>query len=117
VHFWSGDVHRLSRDVTLVRCGGHFPGSTALLWQASNRSVLLPADALQVATDRRHVAFMYSYPNYVPMKTSDVRAMRERLAGYDYDDVYGYTWGRNIIGNGRAAVEASFERHLQMVTS
>jgi hypothetical protein len=60
---------------------------------------------------------MYSYPNYVPMKTSDVRAMRERLAGYDYEDVYGYTWGRNIIGNGRAAVEASFDRHLQMVAA
>ena len=118
VSFWSGDVHRLSSDVTLVRCGGHFPGSTALLWEAPNgRSVLFPGDALQVATDRRHVAFMYSYPNYVPMKTSDVRAMRERLAGYDYQDVYGYTWGRNIIGNGRAAIEASFERHLQRVTS
>jgi glyoxylase-like metal-dependent hydrolase (beta-lactamase superfamily II) len=118
VHFWSGDVHRLSKDVTLIRCGGHFPGSTALLWHAAGRRpVLFPGDALQVATDRRHVAFMYSYPNYVPMKTSDVRAMRERLAGYEYEDVYGYTWGRNIIGNGRAAVEASFDRHLQMVNS
>lgn len=117
VHFWSGDVHRLSNDVTLVRCGGHFPGSTALLWQASDRAVLFPGDALQVATDRRHVAFMYSYPNYVPMKTSDVRAMRERLAGYDYEDVYGFTWGRNIIGNGRAQVEASFDRHLRMVAA
>lgn len=117
VNFWSGDIHPLSKDVTLVRCGGHFPGSTALLWQRANRSVLLPGDALQVATDRRHVAFMYSYPNYVPMKTSDVRAMRERLAGYEYDDVYGFTWGRNIIGNGRAAVDASFDRHLRMVES
>lgn len=118
VHCWSGDVHRLSKDVTLVRCGGHFPGSTALLWHApGRRQLLFPGDALQVATDRRHVAFMYSYPNYVPMKTSDVRAMRERLARYDYDDVYGYTWGRNIIGNGRAAVEASFDRHLQRVTA
>jgi glyoxylase-like metal-dependent hydrolase (beta-lactamase superfamily II) len=118
VHFWSGDVHRFSNDVTLIRCGGHFPGSTALHWQASGgRSVLFPGDALQVATDRRHVAFMYSYPNYVPMRTSDVRGMRERLAGYDYEDVYGFTWGRNIIGNGRAAVEASFDRHLRMVES
>jgi glyoxylase-like metal-dependent hydrolase (beta-lactamase superfamily II) len=118
VHYWSGDVHRLSKDVTLVRCGGHFTGSTALLWHApGRRHLLFPGDALQVANDRRHVAFMYSYPNYVPMKTSDVRAMRERLAGYDFEDVYGYTWGRNIIGNGRAAVEASFDRHLQMVAA
>ena len=117
VRYWSGNVHQLSKDVTLIRCGGHFPGSTALLWHAEGRRpVLFPGDALQVATDRRHVAFMYSYPNYVPMKTSEVRAMRDRLSGYEYEDVYGYTWGRNIIGNGRAAVEASFDRHLRMVT-
>jgi hypothetical protein len=114
----TGTGYAAHRDVTLIRCGGHFPGSTALHWQASGgRSVLFPGDALQVATDRRHVAFMYSYPNYVPMRTSDVRGMRERLAGYDYEDVYGFTWGRNIIGNGRAAVEASFDRHLRMVES
>lgn len=116
IRFWSGDEHRLSEDVTLIRCGGHFPGSTALHWRAAVRGpALFPGDALQVAADRRHVAFMYSYPNYVPMKTSDVLAMRKRLEPYEYDDVYGYTWGRNIIGNGRAAVAASFERHLRMM--
>ena len=46
------------------------------------------------------------------MKTSDVRAMRDRLAGFAFDDVYGYTWGRNIRGGARAAVDASFERFL-----
>ncbi len=118
IRFWSGDVHRLSEDVTLIRCGGHFPGSTALHWsRARRRPALLSGDALQVASDRRHVAFMYSYPNYVPMKTGDVLAMRARLTDYDYDDVYGYSWGRNIIGGGRAAVEASFDRHLRMVAA
>jgi hypothetical protein len=29
--------------------------------------------------------------------------------------VYGYTWSRNIIGGGRAAVDASFERYLAAV--
>jgi len=43
--------------------------------------------------------------------------MRERLAGLAYDDVYGYSWGRNIIGGARAAVEASFDRHLQIMTT
>lgn len=118
IEFWSGDALQLSNDVTLVRCGGHFPGSTALHWRSGPRAggALFPGDALQVVMDRRHVTFMYSYPNFVPMKTSDVRDMRERLAGYAFADVYGYTWGRNIIGNGRAAVDASFERHLAMVT-
>jgi hypothetical protein len=55
---------------------------------------------------------MYSYPNYMPMRPDAVRDMQARLAGYAFEDVYGYTWGRNIIGGGRAAVDASFERYL-----
>ena len=117
VEFWSGDELRLSDAVTLIRCGGHFPGSTALHWRDGPRpgGALFPADALQVVLDRRHVTFMYSYPNYVPMKPSDVRRMRTRLASFRFEDVYGYTWGRNIIGGGRQAVDASFERYLAAV--
>ncbi|HEV8695634.1 MAG TPA: MBL fold metallo-hydrolase [Lysobacter sp.] len=119
IQFWSGDEHPLSDAVTLIRCGGHFPGSAAIHWRDGPRpgGALFPGDALQVVFDRRHVTFMYSYPNYVPMKSSDVRAMRDRLAGYDFEDVFGYTWGRNIIGGGRAAVDASFKRHLEMVAA
>jgi hypothetical protein len=51
------------------------------------------------------------------MKVRDVQAMRERLAGLAFDDVYGYTWGRNIIGGGRAAVDRSFNRYLQAVAA
>ncbi|HET9452325.1 MAG TPA: hypothetical protein VFO83_15650 [Aggregicoccus sp.] len=117
LRFWSGDVHALSAAVTLIRCGGHFPGSTALHWKQGPRAggALLPGDALQVVSDRRHVTFMYSYPNFIPMKPSDVRAMRARLEPYAFEDVYGYTWGRNILGGGRAAVDASFERFLGAV--
>lgn len=117
IEYWSGDRLRLSGDVTLIRCGGHFPGSTALHWARGPRpgGALFPGDALQVAGDRRHVAFMYSYPNYIPMPAVDVRAMRERLADLAFGNVYGYSWGRNILGDARAAVDASFERHLHRV--
>jgi glyoxylase-like metal-dependent hydrolase (beta-lactamase superfamily II) len=119
IEFWSGDAHRLSDTVSLIRCGGHFPGSTALHWREGPRSggALFPGDALQVVLDRRHVAFMYSYPNHVPMRTSDVRSMRERLAGFEFEDVFGYTWGRNIVGGARAAVDASFDRFIEFATS
>jgi hypothetical protein len=62
---------------------------------------LFPGDALQVVLDRRHVTFMYSYPNYIPMKPSDVRSTRARLEGYAFQDVFGFTWRRNIIGGAR----------------
>lgn len=118
IEFWDGDTHRLSDDVTLLRCGGHFPGSTALHWRKGPRGpALLPGDALQVVLDRRHVTFMYSYPNYIPMKPKDVHAMRALLADHAFDDVFGYTWGRNIIGGARAAVDASFDRYLAAVAA
>ncbi|HEU0307534.1 MAG TPA: MBL fold metallo-hydrolase [Lysobacter sp.] len=118
IRFWSGDELRLSADVTLLRVGGHFDGSTGLHWKRGPRgATLLPGDALQVVSDRRHVTFMYSYPNYMPMKPSDVRHMQALLDGYDFDDVFGYTWNRNIIGGARAAVDASFARYLQALAA
>jgi hypothetical protein len=118
IRYWSGDELRLSADVTLLRVGGHFDGSTGVHWKRGPRgATLLPGDALQVVSDRRHVTFMYSYPNFMPMKPSDVRHMQALLAGYDFDDVFGYTWNRNIIGGGRAAVDASFARYLQAVAA
>jgi glyoxylase-like metal-dependent hydrolase (beta-lactamase superfamily II) len=119
IRWWQGDELALSDDVTLIRCGGHFPGSTALHWKDGPRAggALFPGDALQVVMDRRHVTFMYSYPNFIPMATADVRAMRDRLARFAFEDVYGYTWGRNILGGARAAVDASFERHLRAVAA
>lgn len=118
IEFWSGDTLSIS-DVTLIRCGGHFPGSTALHWPGGPRlgGALFSGDALQVGLDRRHVSFMYSYPNMVPMRTSDILEMRERLAAYEFEDVYGYTWGRDIIGGGRQAVDASMDRFLTAVAS
>ena len=38
-------------------------------------------------------------------------------SGYPFEDVYGYTWGRNIIGGGREAVERSFERYLGAIAA
>jgi glyoxylase-like metal-dependent hydrolase (beta-lactamase superfamily II) len=117
LEFWSGDRCDLGADVTLIRCGGHFPGSTALHWSGHPGGALFPGDALQVTMDRRHVTFMYSYPNYIPMRPRDVEAMRYRLRPFEFADLFGYTWGRNIIGGARAAVDASFERYLAAVLS
>ncbi|QSX79263.1 MBL fold metallo-hydrolase [Agrilutibacter solisilvae] len=119
LRWWSGDRLELWPGVRLLRCGGHFPGSTALHWRDARRprGALFPGDALQVVQDRRHVSFMYSYPNLVPMNAADVRYMRSLLRDCRFDDVYGYTWGRNIRGDGRAAVDASFDRYLAAVAA
>lgn len=117
IRYWRGDQHVLSDSVTLIRCGGHFPGSAALHWSDGPRpgGSLFPGDALQVVMDRRHVTFMYSYPNYLPLRAGDVRAIRSALEGRAFEDVFGFTWGRNIIGAGREAVDASFDRFLARI--
>ncbi len=119
IRYWDGDIFHLSDDVALVRSGGHFSGSTVLHWRAGPRpgGALFSGDTPQVVVNRRHVGFMYSYPNLIPMKAADVRAMRSRLEGLEFEDVHGYTWGRDILGDGRAAVDASFERYLAAVTA
>ena len=76
---------------------------------------LLPGDALQVVFDRRHVSFMYSYPNLIPLRPSVVERLARTLEHLDYEDVYGFTWGRNIIGGGKDAVIRSFARYLAAV--
>lgn len=111
---WHGDVYQLSPTVALHRCPGHFPGSTVLHWTAGpgGRKLLLTGDSLHVTQDRRHVAFQYSVPNHVPAHPDDVTFTRRQLDGLEFDDVYGFTWGLNIIGDARAAVDASFDRYF-----
>ena len=117
VSFWKGDAKELSGTVSLYRCPGHFPGSTVLHWTkgAKGAGVLLSGDALHVVQDRKHVTFMYSVPNYIPAHPDCVSEIRKRIAGLKFDDVYGYTWGLNILGNARAAVDESFDRYFRAV--
>lgn len=118
IRFWRGDTLKLSDDVTLINVGAHFPGSQALHWTKGPRGqTLFPGDSPHVTQDRRQVCFMHSVPNFTPMKPSAVRRMRDLLAPFDYDDVYGFSWGRNILGNGKAVVEDSFDRFLQQVAA
>lgn len=46
------------------------------------------------------------------VNVSAVERMRRVPAGYRFERVDGFTWKRNILSGGRAAVEASFDRFL-----
>jgi hypothetical protein len=114
---WHGDDHALSPTVRLLHLPGHFPGSSALHWTAApgNRRVLLSGDSLHVAGDRRHVSVMHSVPNFVPVGPGVIHDLRARMDGIAIDDVYGFTWGLNIIGGARAAIDDSFDRYLAAI--
>lgn len=116
---WRGQRLRLAPGLQLIQCGGHFPGSSVLHWREGPHGggALYPGDALQVTLDRRHVSFMYSYPNLIPLNPAGVRKIADGLADLDFDDVYGFTWGRNIIGGGKMAVWRSMARYLAAISA
>ena len=107
IRFWDGDHLDLSDQLSLVHLGAHFAGSTGLLWRNGPRlgGSLLPGDAVQVAMDRRSAGFMYSYPNAIPLARSELAALEARIAPLEFDDVFGFARGRQIIGGGKQAVD------------
>ncbi|SAK57315.1 hypothetical protein AWB76_02432 [Caballeronia temeraria] len=114
VQFWSGDKLSLTSDMTLLRLGGHFPGGAVLHWD-TGAGTLLSGDILQVTPDRAHVSFMYSYPNYLPLSATKVRAMAALLEDFSYESVYGSFRHAEIVSNGKAAVEASVQRYIDLL--
>jgi glyoxylase-like metal-dependent hydrolase (beta-lactamase superfamily II) len=114
---WTGDGHRISDDVLLVRAGGHFAGATMLHWRtgASGKGALLVGDIATVAMDRCHVSFMYSYPNLVPLNAKAVRRIADAVAPLGFDRIYGGWWGRIIASDAKARFEASVRRYLAAI--
>jgi len=116
--FWEGDRQELGDGLTLVRCGGHFPGSTALHWAAGagGRGALLTGDTIYVVSDHRYVSFMYSYPNLIPLSPGAVRHIVEAVEPLAFDRLYS-SWGDRVIqSNAKEAVRRSAERYLARIT-
>jgi hypothetical protein len=74
---------------------------------------LLTGDIIQVVADRKHVSFMYSYPNYIPLPASAIERIVKAVEPFEYDGVYGAFWDMVIERDGKAAVQRSAERYLR----
>ena len=118
VELWEGERKELGDGLTLIRCGGHFDGGTVLHWAggAGGRGALLSGDIVQVIPDRRHVGFMYSYPNLIPLPAGAVEAIRAALDPFAYEVIYGAWWDAVVREGGKAAVERSAERYVRAVS-
>jgi glyoxylase-like metal-dependent hydrolase (beta-lactamase superfamily II) len=117
IKFWDGETLKLSPELTLIRCGGHFPGAACLHWAkgAGGKGVLLTADTATVTTDRKFLTFMRSYPNLIPLSPKQVRAIGAALAPFSYDRIYGHFFDRVIPANAKQAMEISVERYAAAV--
>jgi hypothetical protein len=115
--FWDGETRKLAGELTLVRCGGHFDGGTVLHWPggAGGKGALLAGDIIQVVPDRKHVSFMYSYPNYIPLSAPAISRILKAVEAFPYDRVYGAFWDMVIDKDGKAVVRKSADRYLQAI--
>jgi hypothetical protein len=110
IEHWDGGFKELGHGLTLIRGGGHFPGGT-ILHRAEGAGDLLTGDIIQVIPDRTHVAFMWSYPNMVPLPETAVQEIGAAVEPFDYDAIYGAWWGRLIPSGAKDVVRRSVERY------
>jgi hypothetical protein len=117
VNFWEGDLLALTDGITLIRCGGHFPGSNVLHWAsgAEGQGTLLTGDTLQVRPDKG-LTFMHSYPNLIPLDAGTVRQIADTLAPWPFETIYGGWWERVIPANAKQVMAASVEQYITAVT-
>jgi hypothetical protein len=114
VHWYSGSLEPWP-GLTLVQTGGHFEGSAVLHWAggADGKGALLTGDSISVASDRRWLTFMRSYPNYIPLPPEVVRAIVMAVEPYEFDYIYGGWTGNDVRSNAKAAVRRSAERYAR----
>ncbi|HEY4199453.1 MAG TPA: hypothetical protein VGM83_02740 [Devosiaceae bacterium] len=112
IRFWSGETLALMDGVTLIRCGGHFEGSTVLHW-AAGEGALFTGDTIQLVPDKGWVSFMRSYPNLIPLPAARVRTIAGKVMPFAFEKLYGGWWDRVMTEDGQGAVQRSAERYIR----
>ena len=119
IGFWEGDTaDPPGSGLTLIRCGGHFPGGCVLHWAAGagGAGALLTGDTIQVVADRRWVSFMESYPNLIPLGADANRRIVAAVEPYAFDRLYGAWWGRVVPADAKErACGASAARYVRWI--
>ena len=104
-------------ETTIVRCGGHFAGSSVLQVAGCNSGLgaLFVGDTMQVVPDRR-VSFMRSYPNLIPLNAGRVDRIVSAVAPLRFDAIFGAFDGRTIRSGAKEAVEHSGRRYIEAIS-
>lgn len=118
LRLWKGETLPIG-GATMIRCGGHFNGSSVLHcpWLEGGRGALFVGDTMQVTMDRKFVSFMRSYPNLIPLAPRAVTAISEAVRPYRFEAIYGAFPGRTVESDGSRVVERSAERYLKAIAS
>jgi glyoxylase-like metal-dependent hydrolase (beta-lactamase superfamily II) len=111
---WSGTLAVLP-EVTLVQCGGHFPGSAVVHWAggASGLGVLLSGDTIFVTPGEDRVTFVWSAPNRLPLSEAAVRGVLSAVEPFAFDRIYAGWWAPVLRSGAREAVRQGGLRYIE----
>jgi hypothetical protein len=116
IQLWDGETLALLPDVTLIRCGGHFPGGSVLHWaKGAGGGVLCSSDICTVTMDRKFLSFMHSYPNLIPLSAGQVTGIAAALEPFAFDSIYGHYFDRVIPTGGKEVLKISVARYLRAI--
>lgn len=116
VRTWSGELAVLP-GVTLIQCGGHFPGSAVAYWAAGaeGRGAIFAGDTIFVTPGEDRVSFLYSAPVRLPLAEPAVSGIVRALSAYDFDRIYGGWWSPTIRHDGKEILERSAQRYIELL--
>jgi hypothetical protein len=77
--------------------------------------VLLSSDTIHVVKDRRHVSFMYSYPNYIPLAAATVDRIVAKVMPLAFDRIYSHFHHLEIRADAKGVIQRSAERYKQAI--
>ncbi|CCF39409.1 metallo-beta-lactamase superfamily protein [Colletotrichum higginsianum] len=107
---WEGrDMEFLGGQFLAVKVAGHFPGSSVLLWR-SERKLFVADSVMVVPSGVYHVdrppgtasfAFMWSYPNMIPLSPEDVYDIWKAVSKLDFEDAHSAFPGRDARGDAK----------------
>jgi hypothetical protein len=115
-HFEDDEIEPVE-GTRLIRVGGHFRGSTVLLWRAGadGGGALLTGDSIATVGDPASITIMYSYPNRIPLPAAEVRDVADRALRHRFDRLYAGWEGDVIMSDAQDAIRRSVERYARMV--
>jgi len=112
IRFWQGTERQLWDGISIINTGGHFPGSSVLRVPGlSAEGALLTGDSIYVAKSKKHLAFMYSYPNVIPLPDKELAEVIKRVEQIEFDTIYGGFEWQNLTQVAKEVFISSVERY------
>lgn len=111
------DAAEVLPGVTLVQCGGHFPGSAVVHWAqgAGGAGALLTGDTIFVTPGGDRITFVWSAPNRLPLPADAVRGVVDAVAPYAFDRIYYAWWDPVLRTDAKRVLERSAARYIEIM--